>query len=116
MKIAFTCSSDKETDGEMGYLYAIKAAGEGDEAEDWTGKMNETKRTIMSAEANIKTKIDAKIDGLNSKMDAFKSQNEALNTKMDTMKDSMDTKMEALDAKMDTKMDQILEYFKSIEY
>ena len=76
MKIAFTCSSDKETDDDMCYLFVIKAAGEGDEAEDWTGKMNETKRTIMSVGADIKkdvavlnTKVDTKFAENNTKVD-----------------------------------------------
>ena len=56
---ALSCCSANQSD-EMCYLYVIKAAGDGEEADEWTGKMNETKRAIVAVEANLEKKFNIK--------------------------------------------------------
>ena len=46
------------------YLYDIKSAAE-EEADEWTGKMNETKKAIQT----VGTQVSTKIDQLNTKID-----------------------------------------------
>lgn len=64
MKEAFSWFSS-QNDDEMQYLFVIKAAGDGEQTDDWTGKMNETKRAIMTVGADIKKEITANTDAIN---------------------------------------------------
>ena len=73
----------------MYHLYVIKQAGDEEELDDWTGKMNETKRTIMSVGADIKMVVNTRIAENNTKI-------AEVNTKVDTKFAELNTKIELI--------------------
>ena len=86
------------------YLYEIKSAEE-EEANEWTGKMNETKKTIVIVGAQIKKEISENNKEIKAKIDQVNAKNEEMNAKID----QVNAKNEEMNAKIDMifkKLDQ----------
>ena len=73
-KKAFSCFFPQENDDEMYHLYVIKPAGDEEQLDDWTGKMNETKRTIMSVGADIKMLVNTNTNTLRAEVNTLRAE------------------------------------------